>query len=149
MKKFVSVLLLIVMTAALLVPAAAEEYWHDDPVWVLDIVGEAKLVKELAGPPIDKKDMAQAVANCEDADIITAEFGAKVYTLLWQRSVVSEEEYIDLAMRIWGSRNIMTLMFYRPEGAEEWEVYARNIGEIIDVCMPGNGDIAIAFVTQE
>lgn len=148
MKKIVSLLLLIAMAAALVIPAAAEEYWHDDPVMVIDIVGKAELTKEAAGAPISEKDMAKAVANCEEASIVSSKIGVKSYTLLWQRGIVSKEDYIDVALRVWGSRNLLALMFYRPEGSHEWEVYARNIGEIIDVCIPGGGDIAIAFATR-
>lgn len=140
MKKVVSLFLAVVMTAMLAVPVFADDVVH----WVTVItVTDDAVIDENFGAQITEDEMFAAVAASEG--IVGKSY--KHMSLLYQRRIRCDEEICDLALRVWGSRNLCALLFFKGVEDEEWTLIGRNIGEVIDVCMFANGEIAVAYAS--
>lgn len=126
MKKVMSLILLVVMIAMLAVPAAAD---YSDPcdayVRLISVTDGVKLdwvVHELS-----EEDMFAAVKASEG--IIPADASFQYLTLLCKKTITSNEEDIDLALRIWGSRNRLALLFFQGVDEEDWTLIDINKGK--------------------
>lgn len=142
MKKIVSLVLLVVMAATLVIPAAAEE--HVEWVRLIYVTDDAEIDQGF-GQPITEAEMLAAVA--EDEEIFPNSSAYKYMSVLCQRRIRCREELVDLGLRVWGSRNQVALLFFKGVGENTWTLVGRNIGEVIDVCMPGNGEYAVAYAS--
>lgn len=141
MKKVVSILLIAVIAAMLALPAFAEDVqW----VRVISITDDAVLaLRDIQ--PITEQEMLDAAAASEGILPENAEF--KYMRVLYQNRISCEEEICDLALRVWGSRNLVALLFFKGDEDEAWTLIGRNIGEVIDVCMPANGQVVVAYAS--
>lgn len=141
MKKAVSILLVAVMAVMLAIPVFAEDVeW----VRVISITDNAVLALRDV-QPITEQEMLDAAAASEGILPEGAEF--KYMRVLYQNRISCEEEICDLALRVWGSRNLVALLFFKGDQDEAWTLIGRNIGEVIDVCMFANGQIAVAYAS--
>lgn len=148
MKKWIALLVLPVLLAAMAVPALADDNNHQvaQVLKITEGVEEGKVPKTDHLQDEQMMEIFREFQDTEEAEeILPEDMDIQHLTMIRQRDVANNGEPIQLSLRAWGACDRYLVVLFKPAEEEEWTVVAAAQGEFIDAELPGDGQYAFAW----
>ena len=148
MKKWIALLGLPVLLAAMAVPALADDNNHQvaQVLKITEGVEEGKVPKADHLQDEQMMEIFREFQETEEAEeILPEDMEIKHLTMIRQRDVANSGKPIQLSLRAWGACNRYLVVLFKPLEEEDWTVVAAAQGEFIDAVLPGDGQYALAW----
>ena len=149
MKKWIVLLVLPVLLAAMAVPALADDNNHQ----VAQVLKITEGVEEGKVPKLDHlqdEQMMEIFREFQDTEeaeeILPEDMEIQHLTMIRQRDVSNNGEPIEISLRAWGAaKSWYLLVLFKPLGEETWTILSAAQGQFIDAVLPGDGQYALAW----